>query len=185
MCKRINFLIQDNFSMNWSTICAQTHGHGHCGRGFSPVPHPCPWMPTTVAIVARFVAAPVVVELVHRLRRRPNARVLSSKAREQDSSNPVFGFSMVEQVRLFCCLAHGELARLFLEPDTGLDICPSILLSCFRARTSAPTPATPARPPRSSRSRPANRPPHFLVFLIWRLAIGQRIKVASEVACTN
>ena len=36
-----------------------------------------------------------------------------------------------------CCLAHGELAWLFLEPDTGLDQCPRILLSCFRARTSA------------------------------------------------
>ena len=36
-----------------------------------------------------------------------------------------------------CCLAHGELSWLFLEPDTGLDHCPRILLSCFRARTSA------------------------------------------------
>ena len=32
--------------------------------------------------------------------------------------------------------AHGELAGLFLEPDTGLDHCPRILLSCFRTRTS-------------------------------------------------
>ena len=37
-----------------------------------------------------------------------------------------------------CRLAHGELAWLFLEPDKGLDHCPRILLSCFRARTSAP-----------------------------------------------
>ena len=36
-----------------------------------------------------------------------------------------------------CCLAHGELAWLFLEPHTGLDHCPRILLSCYRARTSA------------------------------------------------
>ena len=35
------------------------------------------------------------------------------------------------------CLAHGKLAWLFIEPDTGLDHCPRILLSCFRARTSA------------------------------------------------
>ena len=33
-------------------------------------------------------------------------------------------------------MAHGELAWLSLEPDTGLDNCPRILLSCFRARTS-------------------------------------------------
>ena len=51
------------------------------------------------------------------------------------SPNPVFGFSMMEQVRL-CYLAHGELVWLFLEPDTGLDHCQRILLSCFRARTS-------------------------------------------------
>ena len=44
--------------------------------------------------------------------------------------DPVCGFSMM------CCLAHGELAWLFLEPDTGLDNCPRILLSCFRARIS-------------------------------------------------
>ena len=35
------------------------------------------------------------------------------------------------------CLAHGELAWLILEPDTGLDYCPRIILSCVRARTSA------------------------------------------------
>ena len=35
-----------------------------------------------------------------------------------------------------CCLAHGELAWLFLEPDTRLFNCPRILLSCFRVRTS-------------------------------------------------
>ena len=35
-----------------------------------------------------------------------------------------------------CCWAHGELAWLFLEPDTGLDHCPRILLSYFRGRTS-------------------------------------------------
>ena len=51
------------------------------------------------------------------------------------SSNPVCGFSMMKQVRL-CCLAHRELACLFHEPDTGLDHCLRILLSCFRARTS-------------------------------------------------
>ena len=45
-------------------------------------------------------------------------------------SNPVCGFSMEEQVRL-CAV------RLFLEPDTGLDHCPRILLSCLRVRTSA------------------------------------------------
>ena len=33
-------------------------------------------------------------------------------------------------------MAHGELAWFFLEPDTGLDHCLRILLSCFRARTS-------------------------------------------------
>ena len=35
-------------------------------------------------------------------------------------------------------MAVGELAWLFLEPDRGLDHCPRILLSCFRARTSRP-----------------------------------------------
>ena len=34
-------------------------------------------------------------------------------------------------------MAHGKLAWLFLGPDSGLDHCPIILLSCFRARTSA------------------------------------------------
>ena len=42
---------------------------------------------------------------------------------------------MMEQVRL-CCLAHVELAWLILEPDTRLEHCPRILLSCFRARIS-------------------------------------------------
>ena len=37
-----------------------------------------------------------------------------------------------------CCLAHGELPLLFLERDTGLNHCPRILLSCFRARISVP-----------------------------------------------
>ena len=32
-------------------------------------------------------------------------------------------------------MAHGELAWLFFEPVTGLDHCPIILLSCFRATT--------------------------------------------------
>ena len=35
-----------------------------------------------------------------------------------------------------CSLAHRELAWLILEPDTGLDHCPRILLSCFKARIS-------------------------------------------------
>ena len=35
------------------------------------------------------------------------------------------------------CLAYGELACLFLEPDSGLDSCQRILLSCFRPKTSA------------------------------------------------
>ena len=70
-----------------------------------------------------------------------------------------------------CCLALVELAWLFLEPeascllasnrslkvcydrslankqlasDTGLDHCPRILLSCFRARTSAGRPLRPS-----------------------------------------
>ena len=30
-----------------------------------------------------------------------------------------------------CCLAHGELAWLFLEPDTVLEHCPRILLSAL------------------------------------------------------
>ena len=42
---------------------------------------------------------------------------------------------MMEEARL-CCLAT---AWLFLDPDTELDHCPRILLSCFRGRTSAPT----------------------------------------------
>ena len=63
-------------------------------------------------------------------------------------------------------MAQGELAWLFLEPDTGLDHCPRILLSCFRARTSAviiPTtrlflPASPRGSPWPSRRRPSWRP---------------------------
>ena len=35
-----------------------------------------------------------------------------------------------------CCLANGGLTWLLLEPDTGLDHCTRILLSCFRARIS-------------------------------------------------
>ena len=34
-------------------------------------------------------------------------------------------------------MAHGELAWLFLEPDTGVDHCPRTLLSFFKARSSA------------------------------------------------
>ena len=45
------------------------------------------------------------------------------------SSNPVCGFSMMEQFRL---CAVWPMDWLFLEPDH----CPRILLSCFRARTS-------------------------------------------------
>ena len=41
-----------------------------------------------------------------------------------------------EQVRM-CCLAHGEQAWHYLEPDTGLDHCQIMLLSCFGARISA------------------------------------------------
>ena len=37
----------------------------------------------------------------------------------RQSSNPVSGFSMMEQA--LCCLAHGEQALLFREPLTGLD----------------------------------------------------------------
>ena len=33
-------------------------------------------------------------------------------------------------------MAHGELAWLFIEPHTGLDHCPRILLSYLRARIS-------------------------------------------------
>ena len=51
------------------------------------------------------------------------------------SSNTVCGFSMLKQVRMYC-LAHRELALLSHEPDTGLDHCSTILLSCFRARIS-------------------------------------------------
>ena len=50
----------------------------------------------------------------------------------RQSSNPLIcGFSMMEQGRL-CCLAHGELAWLFHEPHTGLNM----LLSWFRKRMS-------------------------------------------------
>ena len=42
---------------------------------------------------------------------------------------------------LFYAVAHGEQAWLFLEPDTGLDHCSRILLSCFRTRISALEPA--------------------------------------------
>ena len=35
-----------------------------------------------------------------------------------------------------CCFAQGELTWLVMEPQTGLEDCLKILLSCFRARTS-------------------------------------------------
>ena len=35
-----------------------------------------------------------------------------------------------------CCLAHGELACLFHEPNTGLDDCLRMLQACFRKRMS-------------------------------------------------
>ena len=38
-------------------------------------------------------------------------------------------------VRL-CCLAHGEMARLFHEPHTGLDNCLRMLQACVRTRMS-------------------------------------------------
>ena len=43
---------------------------------------------------------------------------------------------MMEQIRL-CAVWLMKLAWLLLQPDAGLDHCPRILLSCFRARTSA------------------------------------------------
>ena len=55
------------------------------------------------------------------LARKHGSRIL------RHSSNPVYGFSMMKQVRL-CCLAHGELARHFLEPDTGLNKNPTLVL---------------------------------------------------------
>ena len=39
-------------------------------------------------------------------------------------------------------MAFGELAWLFLEPDTALDQCPRILLLCFRARISGGQPTS-------------------------------------------
>ena len=69
------------------------------------------------------------------------ARIPCSKAREWDS------WTFIQLCMWFlhdgtgltlCCLAHGELAWLLLEPDTVLDHCPRILLSCFRARNSVP-----------------------------------------------
>ena len=57
-----------------------------------------------------------------------------------------------------CCLAHRELAWLFLEPDTGLDHCPRILLSCFRARASVTNPLLP---------KTRNNPLLLLLLLRW------------------
>ena len=51
------------------------------------------------------------------------------------SSNPVCGFSMMEQASL--CAVWPELAWLFREPHTGLESCLRILLACFRIRMSA------------------------------------------------
>ena len=67
-------------------------------------------------------------------------RVSCSKAGEQDSRTFIqscMWFLHDGTGQTLCCLAHGELAWLFLEPDTGLDHCPRILLQRFRARTSA------------------------------------------------
>ena len=54
----------------------------------------------------------------------------------RQSSNPVCGFFLMDQVRL-CFFAHRELAWLFHEPDTVLDDCLRILLSSFRKWMSA------------------------------------------------
>ena len=40
----------------------------------------------------------------------------------KQSTNPVCGFSMMEQVWLCCCLAHGELAWIFHEPCTKVEV---------------------------------------------------------------
>ena len=66
-------------------------------------------------------------------------RVPCSKAREWDSRtfiHPFMWFLHDGTGWTLCCLAHGELAWLLLEPYTGLDHCPIILLSGFRARIS-------------------------------------------------
>ena len=67
------------------------------------------------------------------------SRVSCSKARELESDSrtfilPCMWFLHDGTGYTLCCLAHGELAWLFLEPDTGLDHCPRFQLSCFRAR---------------------------------------------------
>ena len=50
----------------------------------------------------------------------------------RQSSNPICGFSMMEQVSL----AHRELAWLFHEPHTWLEDCLRMLLTCSRKRMS-------------------------------------------------
>ena len=47
------------------------------------------------------------------------------------SSNPVCGFSMIEQIRRCAVWPMGSWL------DSSLNHCPRILLSCFRVRTSA------------------------------------------------
>ena len=54
----------------------------------------------------------------------------------RQSSKPVSGFSMMEQVSLCAVWPMENLAWLFLEPHTGLDHCLNILQSCFRKMMS-------------------------------------------------
>ena len=48
--------------------------------------------------------------------------------------------------------AQSLTCSIIEKPHTGLDDCLNMLLSCFRARNSAPTPPTPTPPPRQQTS---------------------------------
>ena len=75
------------------------------------------------------------------MRPLPPAEVLALKAREQDSRTVVqpriwlkeepSQFSMGQTSQSLAC-------SIVEKPRTGVDECPKILLSCFRARNSAP-----------------------------------------------
>ena len=56
------------------------------------------------------------------------------------SSNPVFGFSVMEQVGLCAVWPMENWLGSSLNQIRGLGRCPRILLSCFRARTSGSLP---------------------------------------------
>ena len=76
-------------------------------------------------------------------------------------------------------MAFGELAWLFLEPDTALDQCPRILLSCFRARISGGRPTSLLLP------SPQSIVSHSLGLLVKELSIYRVVQWDLSMNCNR